>query len=138
MAFFRRRIMSFPSMRSATRFSWSVRETAMSTFRGTATGANGSLGISKCSRTSSGRLVSGSGIFDKYGNELEFTSAFRQCRRNGKPRGIVKNQVWRSAMIRNESEYQEASARLTEERKRPADHRARLKEAGLGDEEIKR
>ncbi len=32
----------------------------------------------------------GSGIFDKYGNELEFPSAFRQCRRNGKPRGIVK------------------------------------------------
>jgi hypothetical protein len=24
------------------------------------------------------------------GNELEFPSAFRQCRRNGKPRGIVK------------------------------------------------
>jgi|SRR5579872_83311 len=32
----------------------------------------------------------GSGILDKYGNELEFPSAFRQCRRNGKPRGIVK------------------------------------------------
>jgi hypothetical protein len=32
----------------------------------------------------------GSGIFDKYGNELEFPSAFRQCRRNGKPRGIIK------------------------------------------------
>lgn len=32
----------------------------------------------------------GSGIVDKYGNELEFPSAFRQCRRNGKPRGIVK------------------------------------------------
>jgi hypothetical protein len=30
------------------------------------------------------------GIFDTYGNELEFPSAFRQCRRNGKPRGIVK------------------------------------------------
>ena len=41
-------------------------------------------------------------------------------------------------MIRNEAEYQEASARLAEERKRLADHRARLKEAGLGDEEIKR
>ncbi len=25
-----------------------------------------------------------------YSNELEFPSAFRQCRRNGKPRGIVK------------------------------------------------
>lgn len=32
----------------------------------------------------------GSGIRDKYGNELEFPSAFRQCRRNGKPRGIIK------------------------------------------------
>jgi hypothetical protein len=35
-------------------------------------------------------LGMGSGIRDKYGNELEFPSAFRQCRRNGKPRGIVK------------------------------------------------
>src|ERR1700730_469299 len=41
-------------------------------------------------------------------------------------------------MIRNETEYQEASARLAEERSRLAEHRARLKEAGLGDEEIKR
>ena len=41
-------------------------------------------------------------------------------------------------MIRNEAEYQEASARLVDERKRLAEHRARLKEAGLGDEEIKR
>lgn len=32
----------------------------------------------------------GSGIRDKYGNELEFPSAFRQSRRDGKPRGIVK------------------------------------------------
>jgi hypothetical protein len=32
----------------------------------------------------------GSGILDKYGHELEFPSAFRQCRRNGKPRGIVQ------------------------------------------------
>ena len=32
----------------------------------------------------------GSGILDRWGNELEFPSAFRQCRRNGKPRGIVK------------------------------------------------
>ncbi|MGO9083660.1 MAG: DUF6932 family protein [Candidatus Sulfotelmatobacter sp.] len=32
----------------------------------------------------------GSGILDKYGNQLEFPSAFRQCRRNSKPRGIVK------------------------------------------------
>jgi ribosome-binding protein aMBF1 (putative translation factor) len=41
-------------------------------------------------------------------------------------------------MIRNETEYQEASARVTDERNRLADHRARLKEAGLSDEEIKR
>src|ERR1019366_10613439 len=41
-------------------------------------------------------------------------------------------------MIRNEAEYQEASVRLAEERQRLADHRARLKEAGLGEEEIKR
>lgn len=32
----------------------------------------------------------GAGIRDKYGNELEFPSAFRQSRRDGKPRGIVK------------------------------------------------
>jgi ribosome-binding protein aMBF1 (putative translation factor) len=41
-------------------------------------------------------------------------------------------------MIRNESEYQEASARLADERNRLADHRSRLKEAGLNVEEIKR
>ncbi len=32
----------------------------------------------------------GSGIRDKFGHELEFPSAFRQSRRDGKPRGIVK------------------------------------------------
>ena len=32
----------------------------------------------------------GSGIGDKYGHELEFPSVFRQSRRDGKPRGIVK------------------------------------------------
>jgi ribosome-binding protein aMBF1 (putative translation factor) len=41
-------------------------------------------------------------------------------------------------MIRTETEYQEASARLADERTRLTDHRARLKEAGLGGEEIKR
>jgi len=41
-------------------------------------------------------------------------------------------------MIRNESEYKVAVARLTEERRRLTDHRARLKDAGLSDEEIKR
>jgi len=34
----------------------------------------------------------GSGIRDKFGHELEFPSAFRQSRRDGKPRGIVKIQ----------------------------------------------
>lgn len=41
-------------------------------------------------------------------------------------------------MIRNENEYREAAARLKEERNRLAEHRARLKEAGLSDDEIKR
>jgi hypothetical protein len=31
-----------------------------------------------------------SGIRDEYGNELDFPSAFRRSRRDGKPRGIVK------------------------------------------------
>lgn len=31
-----------------------------------------------------------SGIVDRHGNELEFPAAFRQSRRNGQPRGIVK------------------------------------------------
>lgn len=42
-----------------------------------------------------------------------------------------EEQVWRTIMIRNESEYQEASTRLAEERARLTEHRARLKEAGL-------
>jgi DNA-binding XRE family transcriptional regulator len=41
-------------------------------------------------------------------------------------------------MIRNETEYQEASERLAQEWQRLAEHRSRLKEAGLADEEIKR
>ena len=41
-------------------------------------------------------------------------------------------------MIRNETEYQEAATRLGEERGRLEEHRLRLKEAGLGDDEIKR
>jgi ribosome-binding protein aMBF1 (putative translation factor) len=41
-------------------------------------------------------------------------------------------------MIRNEIEYQEAVARLAEEQKRLAEHRARLKEADLSAEEIQR
>ena len=35
-------------------------------------------------------------------------------------------------MIRNETEYQQAATRLTDERNRLADHRARLRKAGLG------
>ena len=41
-------------------------------------------------------------------------------------------------MIRNEAEYQHASARLLEERNRLSEHRARLKEAGLDDDEVNR
>lgn len=41
-------------------------------------------------------------------------------------------------MIRNEAEYQIASARLLEERNRLAEHRARLKSTSMSDEEIKR
>ncbi len=41
-------------------------------------------------------------------------------------------------MIRNETEYKEAVARLAEERNRLSEHRTRLKETGLPDEEIKR
>ena len=41
-------------------------------------------------------------------------------------------------MIRNETEYQEASVRLTDERTRLAEHQARLRETGLSDVEIKR
>jgi hypothetical protein len=42
------------------------------------------------------------------------------------------------ADIRNEAEYQHASARLLEERNRLSEHRARLRETGLADDEIKR
>ena len=35
-------------------------------------------------------LGMGSGIVDKFGHELEFPSAFRQSRRDGAPRGIIK------------------------------------------------
>ncbi|MGB7547991.1 MAG: helix-turn-helix transcriptional regulator [Terracidiphilus sp.] len=41
-------------------------------------------------------------------------------------------------MIRNETEYQEASERLAQERQRLVDHKARLKTAGLVEDEIKR
>jgi ribosome-binding protein aMBF1 (putative translation factor) len=41
-------------------------------------------------------------------------------------------------MIRNEAEYQEAANRLIAEKSRLAEHRARLKETGLSDDEIKR
>jgi hypothetical protein len=80
----------------------------------------------------------GSGIIDKCGHELEFPSAFRQSRRDGAPRGVIKIKIWRSVMIRNEAEYQIASARLIEERNRLAEHRARLKSTNMSDEESKR
>ena len=35
-------------------------------------------------------LGTGCGIFDRHGHELEFPSAFRQSRGEGKPRGILK------------------------------------------------
>ncbi len=41
-------------------------------------------------------------------------------------------------MIRNDAEYQEASQRLAQESLRLSEHRVRLKEAGLGNDEIKR
>lgn len=41
-------------------------------------------------------------------------------------------------MIRNETEYKEAVNRLTEERRRLNEHRVRLKESGLSDDEMKR
>jgi len=41
-------------------------------------------------------------------------------------------------VIRNESEYREALTRMEEERKRLADHRARLKHTGLSQQEVKR
>ena len=41
-------------------------------------------------------------------------------------------------MIRNESEYQEALSQLTQERQRLDDHRERLAQMGLSDDELKR
>ena len=41
-------------------------------------------------------------------------------------------------MMRNETECQEASKRLGDELKRLDEHPARLKDAGLGDAEVKR
>jgi hypothetical protein len=55
-----------------------------------------------------------------------------------KTEGHRKNQVWRIARIRNETEFQEAWARLADARNRLTDHRTRLEEASLGDEEIER
>jgi hypothetical protein len=46
--------------------------------------------------------------------------------------------LFRTAMIRNETECQEASKRLGDELKRLDEHRARLKETGLRDVEVKR
>src|SRR5712664_3443154 len=44
----------------------------------------------------------------------------------------------RTAMMRNETKCQEASKRLGDELKRLDEHPARLKDAGLGDVEVKR
>ena len=41
-------------------------------------------------------------------------------------------------MIRNETEYQEASERLAQERQRLVEHKARLQTTGLAEDEIKR
>lgn len=41
-------------------------------------------------------------------------------------------------MIRNENEYQEATTRLSDERKRITAYRNQLKESGLSEEEVKR
>lgn len=41
-------------------------------------------------------------------------------------------------MIRSESEYKEAVARLSAEKSRISEHKSRLRETGLNDEEIKR
>lgn len=41
-------------------------------------------------------------------------------------------------MIRNENEYQEAVRRLRDEQQRLAEHRGRLEEMGLADDEVKR
>ena len=50
---------------------------------------------------------------------------------------IDTDRVALNVMIRNEDEYQEASKRLDDETLRLEQHRARLKEAGLNDDEIK-
>ena len=56
----------------------------------------------------------------------------------GKRRIIGVQPILFVADIRNEAEYQHASARLLEERNRLSEHRARLRETGLADDEIKR
>jgi hypothetical protein len=50
----------------------------------------------------------------------------------------LSGETSRSGCIRNEAEYHEASKRLGDELKGLDEHRARLKEAGLGDVEVKR
>jgi hypothetical protein len=46
-----------------------------------------------------------SGIRDPQGHELEFPSAFRQSRCDGRPRGIIKLKFGGTAMTRNEASY---------------------------------
>jgi DNA-directed RNA polymerase specialized sigma subunit len=50
----------------------------------------------------------------------------------------VKHDKYVNIMLRNDTEYKHAVRHLAEERTRLATHRARLKETGLSDEEIKR
>jgi len=76
------------------------------------------------------------GIRDRYGHELEFPSAFRQSRRDGTPKGIVK--IRTSTMIRNENEYQEAVKRVREEVQRLRDEKSKLESMDLSKEDIKR
>src|SRR5438445_6999203 len=52
-------------------------------------------------------------------------------------RGLILA-VEHASTVHNETEYKEAVARLAEERKRFSEHRDRLKQTGLADEDIKR
>src|ERR1019366_5619859 len=72
------------------------------------------------------------------GRKANRAESGRRAIRDRLRRRYVRHRVDRSGMIRNETEYQEASARLAEERRRLVDHRSRLKEADLSEEEIKR
>ena len=77
-----------------------------------------------------------SGIRDVRGwREMKFPSAFRQTRRNGKPRDYQNR---RAIMIRSEAEYQNCVKLLAEEAARMKDEQGRLMEMGLSKVEITR